>query len=288
MLAEARKIVKESNNYSISFLQRSLEVGYNRAAKLMESIKQEEKYNNSLLALACGDSYGSHYEYEGLCGCKFKLSSLPDKPRFQNITDDTKMATILYRHYKKHHTLRVDILTQEYQSWAKTDGDKDGIGMHTKDVLVWSKPDKDSQGNGALMRNIPFGIALIEDGYSFEEAVEMMNLDSSITHKNETIFLANRLALDLAVNGLKVLKKDSYKSILDRLKFGQTAWVIYTLYIVIEALKHKRKFLTGFKYITSMGGDTDTNCAIYGAIMGCQKDVRRELAIEQFIKSDDI
>jgi ADP-ribosylglycohydrolase len=288
MFAEARKIVKESNNYSISFLQRTLEVGYNRAARLMKTIKMEEKYNNSLLALACGDSYGSHYEYEGLCGSKFKISSLPDKPRFQNITDDTKMATILYQHYRKHKTLKVEILTQEYRSWAKRDGDKDGIGMHTKDVLVWLKPDKDSQGNGALMRNIPFGIALIEDGYSFEEAVEMMNLDSSITHKNEIIFIANRLALDLAVNGLKVLKKDNYKSIVDRLKFGQTSWVIYTLYIVIEALKHKRKFLTGFKYITSMGGDTDTNCAIYGTILGYNKDICDELDIDEFVNINDI
>ena len=203
MLAKARKVVKDNNNYSISFLQRTLEIGYNRASTLMKTIQKEKKYNNSLLALACGDSYGSHYEYEGLCGCKFKISSLPSKPCYQNITDDTKMATILYHHYKKYNSLKVDILNKEYQSWAKRDGDKDGIGVHTKDVLVYSKSDKDSQGNGALMRNIPFGIALIEDAYSFEEAVELMNIDSAITHKNEVIFLANRLALDLAVPKFK-------------------------------------------------------------------------------------
>jgi hypothetical protein len=31
-----------------------------------------------------------------------------------------------------------------------------GIGMHTKDVLIYNKKDKNSQGNGALMKNIPF------------------------------------------------------------------------------------------------------------------------------------
>ena len=283
MLIQARRIVKENNNYSISFLQRTLGIGYNRASEFITIIKQEDKYSNSLLALACGDSYGSHYEYEGLCGCKFKISSLPDKPKFPNITDDTKMAIILYRHYKKYSVLKVDVLTKEYIKWAKKEGDRDGIGIHTKDVLVYSKTNKDSQGNGALMRNIPFGIALIEDGYSFEEAVKMMNYDSTITHKNETIFLANRLALDLAINGIKVLKKDKYKSILDNLKFGQTAWVVYSLFIVIAALKKKRKFLTGFKYITSMGGDTDTNCAIYGAILGCRKDISKELSVNDFI-----
>ena len=283
MLAKARKIVKENNNYSISFLQRTLEVGYNKASQLIETIKQEEKYNNFLLALACGDSYGSHYEWEGLCGCNFSIASLPDKPKYPNITDDTKMATILYQHYKKYNTLKVDILTKEYSKWAREDGDKDGIGLHTKNILVHQKKNKDSQGNGALMRNIPFGIALIEDGYSFDEAVEMMNIDSAITHENETIFMANRLALDLSINGVKILKKDTYKNFLDRLKFGQTAWVIYSLYIVIEALKQKRKFLTGFKYITSMGGDTDTNCAIYGAILGYRKSIENELNVNEFI-----
>jgi len=242
-----------------------------------------KNHNNSLLALACGDSYGSHYEREGLYGAKFKISSLPDKPSFQNITDDTKMATILYKHYKKHKSLQVDILTKEYRNWAKKDGDKDGIGMQTKDVLIYSSSNKDSQGNGALMRNIPFGIALIEDGYSFEESVKMMNADSAITHKNETIFMANRLALDLAINGIEVLQKECYQNILKKLKFGQTAWVIYTLYIVIKTLENQNSFLQGFKYIVSQGGDTDTNCAIFGAIYGYKKDISNEIDISEFI-----
>jgi ADP-ribosylglycohydrolase len=57
--------------------------------------------NNSLLALACGDSYGSHYEMEGLIGARFEVDKLPSKPLYPNITDDTKMATILLNHYLK-------------------------------------------------------------------------------------------------------------------------------------------------------------------------------------------
>jgi len=237
----------------------------------------------SLVALACGDSYGSHYEWEGLIGCRFPISSLPDKPKFPNITDDTKMARILLEHYKKRRQFNVVDVAQAYETWAKEDGDKDGIGIHTKKVLLGRTHDRDSQGNGALMRNIPFGIALIEDGYSFESAVELMNEDSAITHRNRAIFLTNRLALDLTVNGLDVLDKDEYKGLLKELHFGQTAWVIHTLYIVIDALKHKRKFLTGFKYIVSQGGDTDTNCAIYGAILGYNKNITEELDIKQFV-----
>ena len=36
--------------------------------------------NKYLLALACGDSYGSAYEYEGLSGIKFDIKKLPKKP----------------------------------------------------------------------------------------------------------------------------------------------------------------------------------------------------------------
>jgi len=242
-----------------------------------------KQYNNSLIALACGDSYGSHFETEGLYGAKFSINSLPNLPKFPNITDDTIMAKILYNHYLKYKTIKEDILLCEYKYWAKIQGDHNGIGIHTKDVLLNNKKDKDSQGNGALMRNIPFGIKLIEDGYSFEKAVDMMNIDSKLTHSNDTIFLSNALALDLAVNGTKALAKKQYKNLLHKITFGNTAWVLHSLAIIIEALLKKKKFLTGFKYIVASGGDTDTNCAIFGAIFGYTKDITQELDMDKFV-----
>jgi len=172
-------------------------------------IKTDSNINLSLLALPCGDSYGSHYEYEGLCGVTFKIRSLPMKPIKPNITDDTKMSIILLRHYNENRTLNEVKLLEEYKLWANTSGLDDGIGQHTYDLLVKNKRDKNSQGNGALMRVIPFGVQLIQDGYSFNEA--------------------------------------------------------------------------GFKYIVSHGGDTDTNCAIFEVVNEYNKDVRKSLAIEDFL-----
>ena len=239
--------------------------------------------NQSLLSLACGDSYGSHYESYGLMGVRFDLSELPDIPVKKQITDDTKMAIILLNHYKKHQTLKTDFLLRNYKHWAKTEGHQDGIGLHTYNVLIKNQKNKDSQGNGALMRVIPFGIELINEGYTFDEAVEMMNVDSALTHENETIFMSNRVCLDIALNGLSVLDKKEYKKLLSKLKFGNTAWVIYSLYIVIEALKQNLSFIDGFKYIVSAGGDTDTNCAIFGAIKGHQNNIEDELDIKKFL-----
>lgn len=256
----------------------------------MSNIKiiTSKKINKYLLALACGDSYGSYYEYEGLCGIKFDIKRLPNKPKDICITDDTKMAKILLKHYLKYNAVLEDKLLLEYINWAKTSGYDDGIGIHTENILLHNKVDKDSQGNGALMRNIPFALQLIEDGYRFEETVELMNKDSFITHKNHTIALCNKLALDLAINGIEVLDNIEYKEITSKIEEGDTAWVIHSLYIVIEALKKGLNFLEGFKFITSYGGDTDTNCAIFAAIRSYKFNISDELNVQKFVYLEEL
>jgi len=249
-------------------------------------MKTYKNINSSLLALACGDSYGSYFERDGLYGVTFDIQKLPDVPQEPMITDDTKMANILLKHYEEDKKIIPEELLNRYSEWAITDGQKDGIGIHTYNVLIKNQKDKDSQGNGALMRVIPLGIELIKDGYSFEEAVILMNQDSAITHKNETIFMANRVSLDLAINGVSILDKPIYKNILSNIHLGDTAWVIHSLYIVIKALKNNFSFLEGFKYIVSVGGDTDTNCAIYGAIRGSNEDIRDSINILDFLPMD--
>ncbi|QCT95026.1 ADP-ribosylglycohydrolase family protein [Caminibacter mediatlanticus TB-2] len=246
----------------------------------------DKKYNNSLIALAFGDSYGMAYEYDSLMGISFKKEKLPDYPKIAKITDDTKMALMLYNHYLEYKTIKEDILFEEYKKWAQIDGIGDGIGIHTAEVLLDGKKDKDSQGNGALMRNIPFGIKLIEDGFSFKEAVKLMNIDSALTHANDVIFLSNELALDIALNGIEVINKEKYKNLVKQLHFDYSAWVINTLYVVIEVLKKNLNFLDGFKEIVAMGGDTDTNCAIYGAIKGAKDNIQDELDINVFLGED--
>ena len=70
---------------------------------------------DSLIALACADAYGNYYEMEGLFGAKWKIDDLPETPITNEITDDTKMALILWRHYEKHGTDRQDLLFMAYR-----------------------------------------------------------------------------------------------------------------------------------------------------------------------------
>ena len=239
------------------------------------------KAKNSLLTLACGDAYGNAYEMEGLMGVRFNKRNLPDEAKIKNYTDDTKMAMILWLHYSEYGTIVEDKLFRAYATWAKEDGYADGIGIHTAAVLLRGETDKSSQGNGVLMRVLPFGLRLIEEGMSFEKAVEFINRDAALTHDNVIIRITNRLCLDIAANGLPVLEKEEYTEILAKLKKGSSAWVIYTVYDVLDVLKMNLSILEGFKELVSRGGDTDTNCAIYGAIRGYNKNM--DLKLNHFL-----
>lgn len=235
------------------------------------------KAKNVLLTLACGDAYGNVYEMDGLFGQTFDKTTLPDEAEIKNYTDDTKMAMILWLHYSEYGTINESKLFEAYVKWAKEDGYADGIGIHTAAVLLRGKTDKSSQGNGALMRVLPFGLRLIEEGMPFEDAVSMVNLDAALTHDNEIIRITNCLCLDIAVNGLDVLTKEEYIDILSKLCSGHSAWVIYTVNAVLDVLKMNLSVLEGFKELVSRGGDTDTNCAIYGAIRGYREKLEINL-----------
>lgn len=230
-----------------------------------------------MLTLACGDAYGNAYEMDGLFGETFDKDSLPNQAKIKNYTDDTKMAMILWLHYSDYGTINRDKLFEAYADWAEKDGYDDGIGIHTAAVLLRGETDKSSQGNGVLMRVIPFGLRLIDEGMAFDDAVEMVNIDAALTHDNEIIRISNRLCLDIAINGLNVLNKEEYVDILSQIRAGQSAWVIYTLNDVIDILKMNVSILDGFKELVSRGGDTDTNCAIYGAIRGYKENLELDL-----------
>lgn len=44
---------------------------------------------------------------------------------------------------------------------------------------------------------LPFALQLIQGGYIFEDASAFINNYSAWTHKNQTIFISNRLHLDI-------------------------------------------------------------------------------------------
>jgi ADP-ribosylglycohydrolase len=194
------------------------------------------------------------------------------------------MALILWEYYDTYGTIKEEKLFDAYARWAKEEGSEDGIGIHTAAVLLRGERDKSSQGNGALMRVLPFGLRLIEEGMPLEKAVALVNQDAAITHDNETVRISNRLCLDVTVNGLDVLQKSIYAKLLSQVRSGHSAWVLHTLYTVLDVLMMELPITEGFKELVSRGGDTDTNCAIYGAIRGYTETL--DLVLDDYL--DDV
>ena len=230
---------------------------------------RKSKSENSLYYLELGDIYGSPFEMRGIRGETFDLNELPLMP-IGLPTDDTKMAKIAYSFAQKcdkEKGIYLDIkgIKEEYIKWAREYGDEDGIGVQTEYALLYNSINKESQGNGSLMRCIPYMLLLNEKGFNDEEIFEMMREETTLTHPNKEVIEMNEVFYKIAKN--KVINLQNIN--VTKIKYGKTAWIYYTAFIVIEALnKDFERIIDGFRYITALGGDTDTNCAIYGAIRG--------------------
>jgi hypothetical protein len=68
-----------------------------------------------LLALVCGNSYGSCFEMAGLMGTTFDMKSLPEILVIKRITDVAKMAPILLKYYENYKEIQSNILKNSYK-----------------------------------------------------------------------------------------------------------------------------------------------------------------------------
>ena len=104
---------------------------------------------------------------------------------------------ILWEHYSWYGTIVEEELFKAYAKWAEEDGTADGIGIHTAGVLLRGKSDKSSQGNGVLMRVIPFGLRLVEEGMDFEEAMNQRVEIAEQYWQREKATLDKRVSLSI-------------------------------------------------------------------------------------------
>ncbi len=225
---------------------------------------------SSLFALSIGDAYGEPFENRGLWGHTFDFDSLPKKITGK-ITDDSIMAALAYL-VTTESGMDIETLKKSYKKWAETDGAIHNIGIQTEDALLNGKLRKDGQGNGALMRTVPYALKLYEFGFSKEEIYDFIKMENAITHPNEEVSKLSFLFFNIALDGnLKPLYDPFFEDVVGKFEKGYTAWMYHSAFIVVETIKRKFDFINSLRYIVSQGGDTDTNCAIFGAIYGANR-----------------
>ena len=203
-------------------------------------------------------------------------------------TDDSEMALILGRMLLEAGTYDSDLALHAYQFWL--DSGPFDCGM-TISAGLRGCPKFDSQSNGAMMRISPLGI--FGANHSLETVGDWAMQDAALTHPNSVCLQANALftmaianaiasgceagklyqnirqwAVDMTVEPvlLDAIYKAADEPPVDYVH--QQGWVLIAFQNALYQLLHAPSFEDGVVDTVMCGGDTDTNAAICGALLG--------------------
>jgi ADP-ribosylglycohydrolase len=204
------------------------------------------------------------------------------------------MALLLARLLVKTGSYDPEAARKEYQFWLSSDPFDCGM---TISAGLRGNPNPESQANGAMMRISPLGIY----GANFElnQVAEWAMQDAALTHPNLICQQANALftmgiahaiasgcdrkelylnirqwAVDMPVESALL---DAIDWVADRPPADyvhQQGWVLIAFQNALYQLLHAPSLEEGVVDTIMCGGDTDTNAAICGALLGavCGRD----------------
>jgi ADP-ribosyl-[dinitrogen reductase] hydrolase len=265
-----------------------------------------DRYRGTLLGLAVGNTLGLPVESwpsreirrrypKGIREINPEMSQLP-------WDDDLAQAVILAEAILEHDTLRNDDLAARLMEWFESNGR--GMGSQTRAVinalrqgmlpseaakLVWER-DGGPAGNGAVMRCAPVAMRWPHDRMKLLEETET---SSRVTHHDPrcswSAFAVN-LAVAEALNGRTAsidsianamelagvgphtlhAVRDVAGHTLERLRLdGSTiGFTLKAMQAGLWCLEHSADFEESLVMVIQAGGDTDTNGAVAGAILG--------------------
>lgn len=281
---------------------------------------------DGLLGLAVGDALGVPYEFvsrrdvrglriHDMIGCD---TGVDFESRWGYIipagawSDDTsmtlaEMAAIRDDHGEIDHE---NIFTNFYRWWylgeftatGKSFGMGGTVGRAMNNFTLTQIPavqcgqcNFEDNGNGSLMRILPFSLYCIAKGLSLDETVKVINDGSRMTHGHEIsmmgcmIFTAFLKYIDKwhvaeawdkarKINYGKYYGKqatDTYSLLLSDFFLeasdsciGETGYVVDTLMTAVYSMLHSRGFESAILTAIGMGFDTDTAGAVTGALAG--------------------
>ena len=239
-----------------------------------------------LLGQVIGDSLGSLVEFKQAAEIARLfpqgVRSLADGGVYHTIagqpTDDSEMALALARSILAENGFAAEPVLQAYRDWMTTrpldigqTTERGLLGLHTTQ----------SESNGSLMRVSPIGVWAAGDP---ARAAEAARADSALTHKNPVCMEACAgYAAAIAVGVSGGTRNQMVEAALANAKgrareaiagaappsdyFTHMGWVLVSLQ---NAFFHLRS--SGFEEsliaTVAAGGDTDTNAAICGALVG--------------------
>jgi ADP-ribosyl-[dinitrogen reductase] hydrolase len=239
-----------------------------------------------LLGQVIGDSLGSLVEFKDAAEIARLfprgVRALADGGVFHTIagqpTDDSEMALALARCLVANQGFLPDKVLDAYREWLTSrpldigaTTERGLLGMHTTE----------SESNGSLMRVSPLGVWAAGDP---KRAARTAREDSALTHKNPLCIeacaaYAAAIAVGVAGGGREEMRKAGLANCSGRVReaiasgkppedyFTHMGWVLVSLQNAFFHLKDS-SFEEALISTVSAGGDTDTNAAICGALLG--------------------
>lgn len=255
-----------------------------------------DRARGCLIGLIAGDSLGSLVEFQFPEDIRRLhpegVRDLEDGGTFDTLagqpTDDSEMALALARTLIARGTYDPEAAKGAYREWL--DSGPFDCGLTIRDGLL-GNPRHESQANGALMRIGPLGI--FGSRHRLDTVARWAREDAGLTHPNRVCLDANALfamALAHAIDSGPT-PRDLYERIVTWANeeeicppvracvaeaaagppedyMTQMGWVLIALRNALWQLRHAPTLEEGVIDSVMRGGDTDTNAAICGALMG--------------------
>ncbi|MBN2874734.1 MAG: ADP-ribosylglycohydrolase family protein [Spirochaetales bacterium] len=250
----------------------------------------------ALIGQLAGDSLGSLVEFRSPADI---LSQYPEGVRqlaaggtfgilAGQPTDDSEMALLLARSLVANGSFVAEDVLGRYVYWLESGPFDCGSTVRAS---LHGRRNPESQANGALMRVSPIGIAGAM--LPLETVAAWAEADASLTHPNPVCLQVNALyamAIATAVREgctPEALYRSIHtwaeercvdKAVTDAIERAETeapadfmsqqGWVLIAFQNALFQLLHAASFEEGVVDTVMRGGDTDTNAAIAGALLG--------------------
>jgi ADP-ribosylglycohydrolase len=253
-----------------------------------------DRAQGCLLGQLAGDSLGSLVEFRSPESIR---AEYPDGVRHLRSgvgtwnllagqpTDDSELALMLARTLVHCRAFDPEAVIRAYVYWYRS-GPFD-VGLTTSRALGSRQPNPSSQANGSLMRISPLGIF---GAGRPESAAEWARQDSNLTHPHPVcqdacaVFVTavaraiveGRDAQACWVAALEAARVDPVREVLvaageappDVFDDGRQGWVLIALQNAFYQALYAPDVEEGLVETVMRGGDTDTNAAIAGALLG--------------------
>ncbi len=264
----------------------------------------------ALLGLVAGNQLGVPTEHMGTPEAIRKafpngVVDLAPPPKNSPYDDDAAMALLLGESLLASKGFDANDVARRWVKWMKVDGR--GIGFTTKRALTLIDRGKEpfeagrlanqenpgrSAGNGSVMRCIPVALRYHDDP---DRLIRVSSQQAAITHADErctwgaaavnlaarellhgNIYFVDEVMHRIGDRAPRVLREAIHRvprereSDLPIARAGEAGYVVHCVEIAFWFVTHDRSLEEALIALAQAGGDTDTNAAVAGALLGAR------------------